>query len=208
MTLFQIMMLGASAYFAFKIYEHIQTLEEPERTNTNKNKNKVNYDKYTSKKKKTLETFSPFNADELVEKASNSIAENDFEKALAFLKEADAKDENNADILYQIGYVYQHQNDYDNALSFYKKALDFDKKNEYIHNSIASIYRQNKEFTSAQMHLRSSIDINDKNAVTYYNYGNLLVDIDNKEEAINMYKKAIEIKPDFTEAKEELEKLL
>ena len=66
MTLFQIMMLGASAYFAFKIYEHIQTLEEPEKTNTNTNK--VNYDKYTSKKKKTLETFSPFNADELVEK--------------------------------------------------------------------------------------------------------------------------------------------
>jgi tetratricopeptide (TPR) repeat protein len=58
------------------------------------------------------------------------------------------------------------------------------------------------------MHLRSSLAINDKNAITYYNYGNLLVDIDNTDEAINMYKKAIEIEPDFKEAKEELEKLL
>ena len=201
MTIFQIMMLGASAYFAFKIYEHVQTLEEP------KDKNKID-DRFINKEEKTLEVLSPFSVEELVEKANEAIIEGDFKKALTFLQNANIKDVNNADILYQIGYVYQQQDDFDNALTFYKKALEFDKQNEYIHNSIASIYRQNKEFTSAQMHLRSSLAINDKNAITYYNYGNLLVDIDNTDEAINMYKKAIEIEPDFKEAKEELEKLL
>jgi tetratricopeptide (TPR) repeat protein len=43
--------------------------------------------------------------------------------------------------------------------------------------------------------------------VTYYNYGNLLVDMQHNEEAVAMYEKAIEINPDFAEAKEELAKL-
>jgi tetratricopeptide (TPR) repeat protein len=57
------------------------------------------------------------------------------------------------------------------------------------------------------MHLNASLAINDKNAITYYNYGNLLVDMKHVDEAKEMYKKAIELKEDFKEAKEELEKL-
>ncbi len=63
------------------------------------------------------------------------------------------------------------------------------------------------EFTSAKMHLHASLEIDDKNPITYYNYGNLLVDMQRDEEAIEMYKKALEINPEFTEAKEEIEKL-
>ena len=85
--------------------------------------------------------------------------------------------------------------------------LEVDKENEYIHNSMASIYRQNGEFTSAKIHLKASIDIDENNPITYYNYGNLLVDMANNEEAIIMYEKAIEINPDFLEAKDELAKL-
>ncbi len=199
MTLFQLMMLGASAYFAFKIYEHIQTLEEP------KNRGVNNTSKPT---KQTTEAFSPFEANELQEKADEAFEQNDEVKALAFLQEASVKeDSNNPDTLYKIGYILQNQDNYDDALTYYKKALELDKNNEYIRNSLASIYRHNKEYVSAQMHLRESLAINDENAVTYYNYGNLLVDMDSKEEAINMYKKALELDPEFEQAKEELEKL-
>ena len=203
MTILQLLMLGASAYFAFKIYEHIQTLQDPKSGNSNSNN--TNY--RNNQPVKTVDSFSPFSAKELIEKADDAFEEQDFKKALAFLQEADAKEVNNPDTLFKIGYILQNQDDNDNALSYYKQALEVDKNNEYIHNSMASIYRQKKEFTSAQMHLRESLAINDSNAITYYNYGNLLVDMDNKEEAINMYKKAIEINPDFEEAKIELEKI-
>ena len=66
---------------------------------------------------------------------------------------------------------------------------------------------EENEFVSAKMHLNASLSIDDQNATTYYNYGNLLVDMKHTDEAIEMYKRAIELKKDFKEANDELEKL-
>jgi len=194
MTIFQLLMLGASGYFAFKIYEHIQTLQEPDDLNKTQDNS-------------TAKSFSPFSPEALVEKADKAFEENEFERALALLNEADAKEPNNDEILFKIAYILQKTNDNNEALKYYKEALKVDKNNEFIHNAMASIYRSNGEFTSAKMHLKDSLAIDSTNPVTYYNYGNLLVDMQLQEEAIEMYKKAIELKEDFKEAKEELEKL-
>ncbi len=197
MTVFQLLMLGASAFFAFKIYEHIQTLKEPENEEYMSSDNE----------EKKLNTFSPFSPEALIEKADAAYEEKDFIKALALLNEANAKEANNADILFKIAYILQANGDNEEAIKYYKQALALDKDNEFIHNSLASIYRANGEFTSAKMHLHDSLEIDNENPITYYNYGNLLVDMKHNEEAIAMYEKAIEINPDFEEAKEELAKL-
>ena len=202
MSLFQILMLGASAFFAFKIYEHIQTLQDPEEVNYDGN---TNYD--LDEEEKTADSFSPFSWDELVEKADSAYAEGDNQKALAFLHEANVKDANNEEILFKIAYILQQSGDNNEALKYYKDALSLDKKNEIVHNAMASLYRANGEFTSAKIHLKASLDIDPDNPVTYYNYGNLLVDTESKEEAIQMYEKALELNPEFSEAQEELDKL-
>ncbi|WP_294964382.1 tetratricopeptide repeat protein [Sulfurimonas sp.] len=197
MTVFQLLMLGASAFFAFKIFEHIQTLQNPQEQRDDSNESE----------EKSADTFSPFDPAALVEKADIAFEEKDFQRALALLIEADAKDPQNADILFKIAYILQQTNDNDEALKYYKQAVNLDKDNEYIHNSMASIYRANGEFTSAKLHLHASLEIDDSNPITYYNFGNLLVDMNHKEEAKDMYQKALDINPDFDEAKEELEKL-
>jgi len=197
MTLFQIIMLGASAFFAFKIYEHIQTLQDPKPTADNSNADEL----------KNANAFSPFDPEALIEKADLAFEEGEMQKALALLMEASAKEPQNSDVLFKIGYILQQLGDNDESMKYYKDALELDKNSEYIHNAIASIYRANEEFVSAKMHLTASLAINDKNAITYYNYGNLLVEMKHPDEAKEMYKKAIEINPDFDEAKEELEKL-
>ena len=197
MTVFQLLMLGASAYFAFKIYEHIQTLQEP--------KEEGSSDTYNIEK--SLNTFSPFDPEVLIQRADEAFEEKDFQKALALLTEANAKQSANPDTVFKIAYILQQSGDNEEAIKYYKEALELDKENEYIHNSMASIYRQNGEFTSAKMHLHASLEIDSQNPITYYNYGNLLVDMQRGEEAIEMYAKAIEINPDFNEAKEEIEKL-
>ena len=202
MSLFQLLMLGASAFFAFKIYEHIQTLQDPEEKNYDSNNN---YD--LDEEEKTADTFSPFSWEELVEKADSAYAEGDNQKALALLSEANVKDVNNEDILFKIAYILQQSGDNNEALKYYKDALSLDKKNEIVHNAMASLYRANGEFTSAKIHLKASLDIDPENPITYYNYGNLLVDTESKEEAIQMYKKALELNPEFSEAQEELDKL-
>jgi tetratricopeptide (TPR) repeat protein len=205
MTVFQLLMLGASAFFAFKIYQHIQTLEDPKQQNDNNQGNNNNY--VNNEEQKSAEAFSPFSAEELVEKADSAFDEKEFVKALALLTEANAKEQNNPDILFKLAYILQQSGDNEEAIKYYKEALEVDKNNEFIHNSMASIYRQNGEFTSAKMHLNASLDIDNENFITYYNYGNLLVDMEQNETAIEMYKRAIEINPEFDEAKEELQKL-
>lgn len=197
MTVFQLLMLGASAFFAFKIFEHIQTLKEPQ---SQENESQNNGEK-------TVNTFSPFSPEALMEKADKAYEEKDFKKALALLTEANAKEANNAEILFKIAYILQSSGDDEEAIKYYKQALELDKENEFIHNAMASVYRKNGEFISAKMHLKASLDIEDANPITYYNFGNLLVDMQHNEEAIAMYEKAIEINPDFNEAKEELAKL-
>ena len=196
MTVFQLLMLGASAFFAFKIYEHIQTLQEPEDREIT-----------SDDEPKSVDAFSPFDPEALVEKADEAFAQNDFQKALALLNEANVKKPNNSEILFKIGYILQQQDDNSEALNYYKEALELDKDNEFIHNSMASVYRKNGEFISAKLHLHASLEIDDQSPTTYYNYGNLLVDMQKEDEAAEMYKKALEINPDFSEAKEELDKL-
>lgn len=197
MTVFQLLMLGASAFFAFKIYEHIQTLKDLEKNVGDNQENEP----------RSAQAFSPFSPEALVQKADTAYEEKDFEKAIALLTEANAKDSNNPDIIFKLAYMFQQTGNDEEAMQLYKEALELDNENEYIHNSLASIYRKNGEFVSAKMHLIASLEINDENPITYYNYGNLLVDMQKKEEASVMYKKAVELNPDFSEAKEELQKL-
>ena len=106
-----------------------------------------------------------------------------------------------------MGYTLGLQDRDDEALEYYKEALALDKNNTFTYQAMASIYRKKGEFTSARMSLNASLDIDAMNPITYYNYGNLLQDMNHQEEAIEMYEKAIEINPDFDEAKEELSKL-
>ena len=201
MTIFQLLMLGASAYFAFKIYEHIQTLKEPQEDQNQNNSVEV------SDEERTVDAFSTFSPEALIMRADEAFEEEDNQKALALLNEANAKEPNNSEILFKIAYILQDGGDDEEALKYYKLALELDKENEYIHNSMASIYRKSGQFTSAKIHLKASLEIDAENAITYYNYGNLLVDMSNNEEAIMMYEKAIEINPHFLEARDELEKL-
>ncbi|MCK9491966.1 MAG: tetratricopeptide repeat protein [Sulfurimonas sp.] len=197
MTTLQLLMLLASGFFAFKIFQHVQTLQDPEEQNNNTNQ----------VEQKTAKTFSPFDPEALIEKADEAYEQKDYQKALALLIEANAKESNNPDILFKIGYIFQLIDDTTEALNYYKEALEVDKNNEYIHNSIASAYRARGEFASAKLHLEASLSLDGTNPITYYNFGNLLVDMKHVDEAKEMYKKALDLDGDFAEAKEELEKL-
>jgi tetratricopeptide (TPR) repeat protein len=206
MTLFQLLMLGASAYFAYKIYEHVQTLKDPEEHSNDRDSYQGSQD-VNVVQERTADSFSTFLPEVLVERADEAYENDDLQKALALLHEADAKAPNNDEILFKIAYILQKSGDDEEALKYYKKALEIDKNNEFIHNSMASIFRSRGEFTSAKMHLKSSLDIDDSNPVTYYNYGNLLVDMQHNEEAVEMYERALELDPEFNEARDEIEKL-
>ena len=196
MTLFQLLMLGASAYFAIKIYEHIGTL-----------KDEPNEGENDFKESRTQKAFSTFSPDVLMQRADEAFENEDYEKAVALLEEINAKKAEDDEVLFKLGYILQKLGKRDESLRYYKEALELDRENEYIYNAMASLYREHGEYTSAQIQLKASLERNENNPQTYYNYGNLLVDMKNIEEAKEMYKKAIELDGEFKEAKEELQKL-
>ena len=202
MTILQLIMLGGSAYFAFKIFEHIQTLQDPQDNNYEP---EPTYEQ--SVNSQNAEAFSPFSASELVDKADEAFEAGDAQKALSFLSEANVKAPNNAEILFKLGFISASVGDNSAAIDYYKSSLDIDKNDEFVHNSLASVYRAEKEYASAKMHLNDSLELDDSNPVTYYNYGNLMLDMGNEDVAKDMYNKALELNPEFTQAQEELDKL-
>lgn len=187
MTLFQILMLGASAFFAYKIYEHVQTLQDPQENGAQGSTDRLN---------------------QLTQEADALLEKGEFEKALVLYSQVNYEASGNGDILFKMGYCLAQQDRFDEALAYYKDALEIDPDNTALHQAMASIYRKQGEFASARMHLNASLELDKNNPITYYNYGNLLVDMKLFDEAKQMYEKVLELDGDFVEAKEELEKLL
>jgi len=198
MTLFQLLMLGASAFFAYKIYEHIQTLKDSQDNNFNDSSNR---------NERSADAFSTFDSSSLVDKADAEMQKGDLQKALAIYSEANIKEPNNAETLFKMGYTLDKQDRDDEALDYYKEALKLDEHNTYIHQAMASVYRKTHEYASARNHLNRSLELDDKNPITYYNYGNLLLDMKHFDEAKDMYENALNLDADFVEAKNELAKL-
>lgn len=151
MTLFQILMLGASAFFAYKIYEHIQTLKDPEEDNS--------YDEQNSQTPRTAEAFSVFDSSSLIEKADEEVQKGDLQKALAIYSEANIKEPGNDETLFKMGYVFALQERNEEALEAFKEALSVDKENPFTHLEMALVYIKESEFASARTHLNAALEI-------------------------------------------------
>lgn len=193
MTLFQILMLGLAAFFSYKVYLHVQSLEDEE-----------------GGQKQTPPSqngFSPFDPPQLVKKADEAFMAGDFKKAFALLDEANIKDPNNPDILGKMGYISAQEERDNEAISYYKEALSVDKYNDTMHNALASLFRKIGDFPKAEEHYKKALEIDADYDVTYFNYANLLVDMNQYDEALKMYEKALELNPELEEAKEEIQKI-
>ena len=189
MTVFQIVLLIATAFFAYRIYEHIQSLEDQKKGGVVKKEP------------------APYDPEALVEHADKAFEAGDIGGAKALLAEADVKAPNTPEKLNKLGFILAKEGDAERAIEHYHKSLQIDEGDDMVHNALASLYREKGEFEKAKEHYEASLAIDSEYEVTYFNYANLLVDMDEKERAKVMYEKALKIKPDFMQAKFELEKL-
>jgi tetratricopeptide (TPR) repeat protein len=188
MTPFQILMVIATAFFAFKIYEHVQQMEEP------------------GGEGRRSGAPEP-NPEFLVEQADNAYENGDVGQAKALLAEADVMAPDTPEILNKLAFILAKEGDDDRAVEHYERSLQIDGSDDLAHNALASLYRKRGDYDRAREHYESALAIDDAYEVTYFNYANLLVDMDEAEKAKTMYARALELKPDFMQAKFELEKL-
>ena len=145
MTLFQILMLGASAFFSFKIYEHIQTLKEPEENPTEPSR--------------TADAFSTFDSTSLIAKADDEVVDGHLDKALAIYSEANIKEPKNAETLFKMAFTLGLQERNEEALEYYKEALEIDPENPFSHLEMAYIYLQDDAHASARTHLEKALEL-------------------------------------------------
>lgn len=149
MTLFQILMLGASAFFAYKIYEHINTLKDNKNSNEDPSENGS----------RSVEAFSTFDASSLLDKADEEMQSGNLDKALAIYSEANIKEPDNDEILFKMGYTLSKQERYEEALEYFHDALKIDKENPFTHLEMAYVYIAQEEFASARMHLSTALEL-------------------------------------------------
>jgi tetratricopeptide (TPR) repeat protein len=192
MGIFSIIMLGATAFFAYQIYKHIQTLEDTKADSVVPHP--------------THAQALPLAA-ALIEEADEAYEEGDLERALDKLNRANTEDANNPEILNKLAFIHGKQGNVEQAIKLYIHSLEIDDKNDLTHNAIASMYKAQGEFKRAQEHYEQALALDDAYAVTYYNYGNLLSDKGEKEAAREMYVRALELDPNFTQASQAIAQL-
>ena len=188
MSGFAIIMFAATLYFAYQIFRHVQSLEQPS----------PNEDKQP---RKTVDVNS------LVAEADIAYEIEDFKSAQEKLGEAYLLEPHNLEILNKLAFVHAKRGDIQLAIDLYHRSLGMDENDDLVHNALASLYRTKGSLVLAKEHYDKALSIDDSYAVTYYNYANLLVDLGEKEKAEKMYIRAIELDDEMNEAREALETL-
>lgn len=151
MTLFQLLMLGVSAFFAFKIYEHIQTLKE-----SGEEEEEVSGDE-----PRTAEAFSTFDSTQLIEKADEEREKNNLEKALAIYTEANYKEPNNAETLFKMAYTLALQERDKEALECFLESIAIDDNNPFAYTEMAKIYKKAGDDSNAEMYEQKARELDE-----------------------------------------------
>ncbi len=191
MSTFQILMFAATLFFAYQIYRHVQTLEDKAPSGETKNTNSPVAEEI-------------HNGDALVDQADGAYERGEIERAKALLEEAVQLEPDNAEVLNKLAFVTAKTGERLKAIELYERSLELDENDDLTHNAIASLYRSEMAYERSQDHYLKAIEIDDTYPQTFYNYGNLLVDMGEIEEARTMYKRALGLQSDFSEAREAL----
>jgi len=189
MTIFQMIMLAISAFFAYKVYEHIMRIEEgtPE-----------------GEEEQKLEITK---AQSYISQADKAFEDGDIVECKKLLREALYLDRENIELMLKLAYLESESENYEDAISYAKDALAVDEKSDEAYAALGSFYRAKKLYKEAQECYEKAIALDADHPYYYFNYANLLVDMGEIERAKEMYKKAIELDAEFMQAKFELEKL-
>ena len=117
----------------------------------------------------------------------------------AFL--VDSLDYTSKDFYNSLIYIYLvEQKDSQKALNYLQKAQEvFPDDPEFLKQEI-TVLINNQEYDKAEQQLTKAIESEPDNAILYYNRGYLYEQMDNGEQAVENYKKAAELDPQYFDA--------
>lgn len=201
MTLFQIILLAASIFFAWQIYKFVNTLKD--------GGGNLPSESDTPPQPESRQSAYPGIHDigSLIDKADEAYGDGKLDDARIYLERAEKQDPDNPETLNKLAFILFKEGDNETALQKYERSLMLDPNDDLTHNAAAAVLRKMGRLDEAQEHYKSAVDIDENYEETYYNYGQLLIEKGDREGARMMFEKALELRPDYAEAKAALEAL-
>jgi tetratricopeptide (TPR) repeat protein len=109
------------------------------------------------------------------------------------------------DALHLYGLVAFQLGDADSAIDYVRKALAVDSKHALAYFNLANILRSQKKIAEAADAYQKAIANNLEHAQVEYMYGVTLQELNQAEEALKHFAKAVELQPNFLDAKKRKE---
>lgn len=140
----------------------------------------------------------------LIDRGWNFIATGNYVEAESVLEQALEKAPDNLRVLKLLGWAYMYNEKFDDALLLYQKVLNIEPGDEMARSNLGYICYKKKIFGEAIEHLSKVIRTRkDESAILYANYylGLIYYERDMFTDAIQFFKRALEVGPNLYEAK-------
>ena len=92
----------------------------------------------------------------------------------------------------------------DQALEMAKKAIEIEPENPSYLDTIGWVYFKLRDFKKAKKYISQSVELNDKNAIVLEHLGDVLMETNDTDEAVELYKKALFIDQDNSRLKKKV----
>ena len=85
-----------------------------------------------------------------------------------------------------------------------KKAIEIEPENPSYLDTIGWVYYKLRDFKKAKKYISQSVELNDKNAIVLEHLGDVLMETNDTDEAVELYKKALFIDQDNSRLKKKV----
>ncbi|PHR57063.1 MAG: hypothetical protein COA44_06640 [Arcobacter sp.] len=195
MSIFQLIMLAAAAFFAYQVYMHIQNIDE-----------EAEPESMVEVEEMEVAELAP-SFEERVQEADKEYMDDNVDKAKELLEGIVKDFPSTAEGMNKLAFILSKKGENEEALLYYRASLRIDENDDTTHNAIAKLLGLMNKNEEAQEHYKLALNIDDSYEITWFNYANLMLSLGKVDEAKEMFQKALDIDPEFENAKEELEKL-
>jgi len=146
-------------------------------------------------------------SDELFDMAKVALDKGNKEEAKKALQALLIREPDNIEALRVLGTLDLEEKRYKEAKESFTKVLEYDSTNDLAHNLLANTLHKLGEDDDAIKHHELAINLDNEYAPYYYNYANTLYDLDRVKEALEFYKKALELDSSLEDAKKMIKEI-
>jgi tetratricopeptide (TPR) repeat protein len=145
--------------------------------------------------------------DELFGIADHAAEQGDWLEVKKAMQSAEILDENNVEVHRRLGIALLQMDDHAGAQKHFEAILAADPEDDLAEASLANALHKLGEDEAAIAHHQRAIELDATYAPHAYNYANTLYDLDRKAEALELYRQALAIDPELTQAQKMIEEL-